>query len=236
MSGLCEKTIVCFANSRKPPAGTCVAGREFTDGHFGAWLRPVSHRPTRELLPIEQRCRDGREPAVLDIVRIPVGDAVADRHQTENRLIEENTPWTRVSRLSWASIQSAVENPAGSLWPDGESSQYGVNDRVSVCRLDQVRRSLYLIRPAHLFVHIGRESRLGGPALKKIRAAFLHAGQQYLLAVTDPRIERQFIARDEGDYELAEALLCLSLSEPYYGYAYKLAATIITPPRSGNSA
>ena len=77
---------------------------------------------------------------------------------------------------------------------------------------------------------------MGGPALKKIRAAFLHAGQQYLLAVTDPRIERHFIARDEGDYELAEALLCLSRSEPYYGYAYKLAATIITPPRSGNSA
>lgn len=228
-----EKTIVCFANARKPPRGTCVAGREFASGHFGAWLRPVSHRPSRELLSVEQCCRGGRVPSVLDVVRLTLVGPEPERHQTENELIDDRVRWALVRRLGWEDIQPAVEQLVSPLWPCGESSLNGVNDRVAENRLNEITRSLYLVRPAHLFVRVMRESRLGGPALKRVRAAFLYDGEQYLLAVTDPRIERRYFVREEGDYQVPEALLCLSLSEPFHGFAYKLAATIITPPRAG---
>ncbi len=32
------KQIVCLANSRKPPSGRCIAGREYSGGHPGPWI------------------------------------------------------------------------------------------------------------------------------------------------------------------------------------------------------
>ena len=66
------KTVVCLANSRKPPAGRCVAGRELTPAGWGGWVRAVSARETREVSLLERRYRDGQDPRVLDVVAIPV--------------------------------------------------------------------------------------------------------------------------------------------------------------------
>jgi len=47
--------------------------------------------------------------------------------------------------------------------------------------------------------------------------------------VTDPVVERQYLARRNGSYPVPTALLCTSLGEVYEGHAYKLVATVITP-------
>ena len=61
-----------------------------------------------------------------------------------------------------------------------------------------------------------------------MRARFRHAGSEYILRVTDPEYERAYLAESNGNYELSEAFLTVSLGEPHSdGYVYKLVAAIV---------
>ena len=52
----------------------------------------------------------------------------------------------------------------------------------------------------------------------------------YILWVTDPRVERRYLARQDGFYKLSESYLTISLGEPFNEYCYKLVAAIIEKP------
>ena len=77
------KRIVCLANSRKLH-GRCVAGREWTDGRAGQWVRPVSDREHQDVSEYERQYEDGSDPRVLDIIDVPVLDPKPEIYQTEN--------------------------------------------------------------------------------------------------------------------------------------------------------
>lgn len=50
--------------------------------------------------------------------------------------------------------------------------------------------------------------------------------------VTDPVIEREYLAKDDGDHGLGECYLTMSLGERSDdGYCYKLIAAVISPNR-----
>ena len=57
-------------------------------------------------------------------------------------------------------------------------------------------------------------------------------GVRYRLAVTDPIVESKYLAGNDGTYDVGNAILCISLGEPYKGYAYKLIAGVIVPSDS----
>lgn len=230
-----DRTIVCLANSRKPPSGRCVAGLEYASGRFGGWIRPVSARPTREVSLDERRYEDGRDPAVLDIVSIRMLRPEPENFQRENHVIDPDYYWTRSGVLSWTALQAAVEDVRGPLWLNGDSSSYGENDRVSEQQAATLTRSLYLIRPENLRILVGREGAGMGQTRRKVRASFRLSGHSYRLVVTDPVIEERYFANADGTYPLPNALLCVSLGELFHGHAYKLAAAVITPDRRGTT-
>jgi hypothetical protein len=227
-----KKTIVCLANSRKPPSGRCIAGREYRAGTFGEWVRPVSERDSREVSEEERRYADGTDPKVLDIVSITMKQPSPQDHQQENHLFDDGYHWEKSGQLSWDALLSAVDSPNGPLWENGHSSRHGHNDQVPQARIALYKRSLYLVHPEDLRVVVGMDDNRPYPNRRRVRAHFKLGTSTYHLVVTDPPVEREFFAKKDGEYPVEEALVCVSLSEPYNGCAYKLAAAIITPQRA----
>lgn len=221
-----RKTILCLANSRKM-AGRCFAGKEIEDGRTSSWIRPVSAREHEEISDVECRYTSGRSAALLDIISIPMLRAKPNGHQVENHLIADRFFWRRVAQASWTQIVSALDPPQKTLWMNGYSTAGGANDRIPEEAARALKGSLLLLQPDKLEIHLGPVDE--SPVVKrKARALFSLNGSSYNLGVTDDVWERR---HGEGTYPLSDALLCISLGEPFNGFVYKLAAAIITRDR-----
>lgn len=225
------RTIVCLADSRKM-SGRCIAGREYGVGGFGPWIRPVSNRPTEELAEHERRYADGTYPRVFDIIAIPMLMDVPHTYQSENHLIDARHYWERRGRLPFAELVGAVDTAPGPLWVNGYSSTSGLNDRVPLSVAESRKGSLRLLGPLDLEVTVRPEGIAFGDTKRKLRAGFLHNGERYRLRVTDPVIERAFLAKEDGAHRINDAYLCVSLGEPFNDHCYKLVASILTADRA----
>ena len=110
---------------------------------------------------------------------------------------------------------------------------YGHNDQVPENLANSLSRSLYLVRPDQLKLAVASEGGYFGPARRRVRARFDLCGYSYCIVVTDPWMERQCLAGSDGETNIDGALLCVSLGESFHGFAYKLAAAVITHERVG---
>jgi hypothetical protein len=220
------KRIVCFANSYKT-GGSCIAGK---DVDSGAWVRPVSDRPTEELSFFEY-CYEGyKSPKLLDIIDVPLLKAVPHDHQTENHLINKER-WTRKGALPWADLEQFRDQPA-TLWANTDSTKGGgIYDCMSPQVAAKYDYSLVLIRRKKLTVEVGT-STWDGRTKKTYRGGFKYKDIPYSFKVTDPIARAAFKNKDVGEYELNDVYLCLSLTEPYKedGRCHKLIAAVFTDP------
>jgi hypothetical protein len=222
------KTIVCFAKSRKT-SGHCVAGKEWHELGAGKWVRPVSGRPSHEVSGEELRYKDGSDPQLLDIIKVPCTRHYPVSHQYENYVIDTNYYWSKEGRLAWGDIQAWVDHPPN-LWGVGEGSYTSLNNRVAVGQEDGA--SLYLVDVERLQIIVG----LKAPhysSKRSVQGEFAYRGSIYRLDVTDPIIERNYLAQADGHYEIMQAVLCVSLSDPHQAtgatqsYFYKLIAAVL---------
>jgi len=229
-----KKTIVCLANSRKEYPNRCVAGKELRRGRFGAWIRPVSDHAKGDLTRRHRRYEDGTDPRLLDVVTISFREARPQGCQEENHLIDSDTRWVLEGRTDWDELAHAVDHVDGPLWVNGHSGSNGTNDRIPENVAKDLRSSLLLVEPEQLDISVAMEGGYDKPAYKKVRARFRLNGHDYLLAVTDPPIEDKYRKREEGNYRIKTARLCISIGEAYKGFCYKLVAAMITPDRAGD--
>jgi hypothetical protein len=218
------KTIVCLANSRKH-SGRCLAGLELIDGSSSGWVRPISDRPTHEVSEQERRYQDGTDPAVLDVINIPLLSPAPTTFQQENWLLDPGYYWQKVGQAAWTDLDG-FEDDGVALWINGYETYHGTNNRVPSEQAAGLTNSLRLIRveAATLLVHVPGAA-FSNPK-RAVEASFVYAGEEYCLRVTDPVYESRYLARDDGEYEIGEAFLTISLGEEYDGYAYKLVAGV----------
>jgi hypothetical protein len=133
------------------------------------------------------------------------------------------------SHLSWSDIQAWLDNPEN-LWGLGQSSYAGLNNRVAVGQ-EEDGASLYLVSAERLRLLVGRKAPEYPNSKRAVRGEFIYRGATYRMDVTDPVVERNFLARDDGQYVIPSPVLCISLGDPYQGYYYKLIAAVLYAER-----
>lgn len=219
------KTIVCLANSYKPPSGRCVAGREILPDAYGGWIRPVSARETAEVSFAEYSYENRQTPQLLDIIEVPLLRPEPRHHQTENHVISGGCS-VKKGQLPWSELEAIRDEPE-SLWINSDSTNAGHYDRISQAEAATVHDSLVLIRPENFSVEVGRNYWTGK---KSFRGTFNYNGSYHNLSVTDPTVRDVFGAKEEGDYPWHDVYLCVSLTEPYEhdDKCHKLVAAIIS--------
>lgn len=222
------KRIICVANSRKR-SGHCVAGKELTLDGPGPWIRPISSRSSEELAAWERRYRDGSEPGLLDIFDVPLRGPHPTSCQTENWLIDPSRRWERVGRLGHGDLPQLLDDPP-LLWSNESRTYHGANDRVAIQDRDHFSCSLHLLRVRNLHLRVFAPRRDFGDTRRRVQAGFAHRGQYYRLWVTDPIMETEFLAGADGEFQLGECFITVSLGEPHGdGFSYKLIAAVIRP-------
>jgi ATP-dependent DNA helicase RecQ len=219
-----QQTFVCLASSRKY-GGFCIAGKDWTDDKIGDWIRPVSLQENGELGYDEILLDNGNFPQCLDVISISTNGAAPHPYQKENIRIAENSSWLWRGRLSPEMLYRMTDD-VDELWPNGFHSAHGNNDRVpEKTLLENAQPSLYLISPDNLTILVSDDI----DGRKKVRAEFSYRKNHYRLSVTDPVVEKIYLSKDQGIYPQDNRAIYLtaSLSEPFSGYCYKLAAAII---------
>ena len=227
---------MCLANSYKG-GGRCIAGKEvLPDGRLGGWIRPVLS--AEESGVGNERMYENEadpEPKVLDIMDVPVIGHQPKDHQQENWLVARRHRWKKVGRLEASGLRPHID-PLQPLWFDGDRSITGNIDRIPSYRAKSLGDSLRLIRITELELEVYKNFR----GRSSVRGRFTYAGNDYSLALTDPRYQAQFLnsrymREADGSYSFArEFLLTVSLGEPYEDdNCYKIIAALISPDGGG---
>jgi hypothetical protein len=198
----------------------------------GPWIRPVSDRPHQEVSERERQHKDGSDIKVLDIINVPLIRAQPNAYQAENWLLDAGYYWAHEGRARWEDLFEFGDEPS-KLWLNDASTSNGLNDRVSLSDAQQLDCSLFLLHIDSLSLQVFAPREAFGNTKRRVQAQVWYNGVQYWLWVTDPLIERKYLASENGDYPLGECFLTVSLGEPYEGFCYKLVATIITPDYAG---
>ena len=226
------KKIICFANSRKPPEGSCVAGKEIDNGHTTKWVRPISSRVGHAVSDEERGYQNGTLAELLDIVEIPLDAARVQGHQVENHLLNAGYYWKKHGTATWDQVVAAVDVPNAAFWANSHSTYHGLNDKVSGADAVHLKCSLQLLRLNDLLIRVKVEAGYAGnPDRRRVRAIFTVMGERYWLSVTDPIAEEHYLTQPEGDYPLGDAVACISMVEVWNGFAFRVVASIITPQR-----
>jgi hypothetical protein len=139
---------------------------------LGGWIRPVSARPTSEVNAKERQYQPGAEPAILDIIGIPMRAPAPNNPQTENHIIDAGFHWRKLGQFAWENLPALSDSPP-SLWANGSSSFHGLNDRMPGWLASDFHNSLHLIRPDDIVIRVLTSGTDFGDHRRRVRAVCL---------------------------------------------------------------
>ncbi|MBW1650070.1 MAG: hypothetical protein JRJ44_05255 [Deltaproteobacteria bacterium] len=219
------KIIVCLANSRRM-SGRCIVGKEIKSKK---WIRPISARETEKISEEEMSYKNGGIPNLLDIIKIPVKKHKPSPNQQENYLINDKHCWEKIGEYNKNKLGLLLDSPE-KLWESGCPSYQGINDRIPEDINAGNGESVYLIQPNSLTIKVAVEGAEFNNPKRKVRAEFKYNNKTYTLSVTDPSLEKEYLEKNNGSFELSvnNIYLCVSLGGiPYKNYYYKFVASLI---------
>ena len=181
---------------------------------------------TQEVSEHERQYEDGSDPKLLDLIDVPLIEHSPLGHQSENWLLDPRRYWRKVDRLAPRFLGGLLDREAP-LWLDGQSTYNGRNDKVPAADLKTLDDSLRLIAVDRLKLRVFAPGEVFGNPKRRVQGQFSYADRSYALWVTDPNVERGYLAKPDGVYESAACYLTISLGEPFEDACYKLIAAII---------
>lgn len=216
-------TMVCLADSRKI-GGHCIAGKIVEGENKGKWVRPIGNRKECALTDRDISYQNGGMPKLLDIITIQLKGFVPKNHHQENCIIDDTIYWKKEGELKASQLKGFCDG-VSALWIDGHHSRYGLNDKIPTTIVyGSIHSSLLLIQPQSVSYSVGMEY-----SKKKVRAKFTFNKNNYIIAVTDKRVEKLYLGEKADTYrsDNSHPFFCVSLAEDFSGYCYKLIAGII---------
>ena len=216
------KTIICLAASRKT-GGRCIAGKDESENSI--WIRPVSDSK-EDAINNQLSCySNGQLAQVLDIIEIPIQGPKPTQHQKENFLVDTKKKWQKKGVFDRNDLNTLLDKPS-SLWQDLDSSYNGKNDRIPVDKAKKINSSLLFIQ-AQCKILVKVEGKDFNNPHKKVRCSFKYQNNEHILPVTDPVVEKRYMAEAEGEYDIGKKYICVSLGLEYDKYLYLFVATIL---------
>jgi hypothetical protein len=159
-------------------------------------------------------------------MNVPLLEPRPKDYQQENWLLDPDSYWQYVESSKWDDLR-VLADPVDQLWVDGNSTYNGLNDRIALAQASEIRSSLRLVRVDRMMLSVFMPGEAFGNPKRRVQGRFSHAGTGYRLWVTDPIYERAYLAKADGEYEIGESFLTVSLGEPHEGACYKLIAAIM---------
>lgn len=163
---------------------------------------------------------------MLDVIDVPVLDAQPSSFQTENWLLDPKYYWSKIRSVTRNDLADFID-PATPLWVNGYGTYNGLNDRIPLEEANYLDSSLRLIKVDRLELVVAQPHRAFSDYRRRVQGRFTYSGEDYWLRVTDPVYERRYLSQPDGNYEIGESYLTVSLGESYQGYSYKLIAAVI---------
>lgn len=228
MTASTTKTILIMANSIKK-GGRCVAGLEITpvdDYDLGKWIRPVDSSQDEGTIPLSRTFVGNRGLKPLDRVKIHFKGPTNDPFHPEDYEIDSSQKW-QLEGVMMPDILDSLPDDSEDLWGASTASSRKVFPQQNI-------KTLRLIKPQGVcFVTAYREDTPTG--IKHRRLLHIeHQGLIHQFSIDDPSfsIRHKLSPLEVGDRNIRidldpfRTIVIASLTKPFKGYQYKIAATI----------
>lgn len=253
------RPLFIVANSKKH-GGRCVAGIDLTPSssqathdnrHPRPFIRPVSSDPARSLDPSRIIPPGMDHLPIFRTVLVPLLHPCPEGHQTENWLVDCNSPWRLDEDHGIGSnIIREVTTTPHTLWclPNSDdengghyNSGSGQRDRIPEAEAAKLSSSLAIVNLENLRIDKWVADMPGEEP--KFRGNFKHRGRYFNMRITDLRIADLWntLPQPQSRRPFEDNLrvepkhtgpvtLTISLGTPFNGYVYRLIANV--QPRS----